>query len=352
MRNLVYLNRINVNYQDLYSRVQDYFKRHGVNIQFDFEQTDIKNLSYVIRQFPQGQRVILQPTMSNVVKIDPVYDFISFAFNGREFPPPNIPTGYCYGTGKQPFMDILLDDRTPEANLLMILHEPMHGLVMKANLAGFPTQDIMDTYYLNNEPENPLSNFGQQWHLLQPYIRSISPSTTSNPIKGKMLSFYPNQPNPSQCFDAIEKAFKELGIYTDLTMLGAFATVRIECGKNFKPILELSTGDQYEGRVDLGNTAKGDGPRYKGRGYIQLTGKNNYSKYGKLLSIDLIGNPSLALDVTNSAKILAQYFKETKANEACNAKDWTKVRRLVNGGDNQLAEFLRVVNDYLRVTNL
>lgn len=170
--------------------------------------------------------------------------------------------------------------------------------------------------------------------------------------KQKVLSFYKGNADAAVCYDALEKALKDAGIFTDLTMLGAMATVRVEVGRNFKPITEYTSGAVYEGRKDLGNTQKGDGIKYKGRGYIQLTGRTNYTNFGKRIGVDLVNKPELALDIKNSAKILAYYFKDKKCNVACNAKDWKKVRKLVNGGTNGLDEFLRVIKDYLAVTNL
>ena len=165
--------------------------------------------------------------------------------------------------------------------------------------------------------------------------------------KQQFLSFYPNNTDAVVCFDAVDKALKEVGIHTPLTLIGALATVRVEVGKKFKPVREKADGTAYEGRADLGNLYIGDGPLYKGRGYIQLTGRSNYATYEKKLGVALVNKPDNALDVTVSARVLANYFKDRKVNIACEARDWKKVRKLVNGGDNGLDEFLRVVNDYL-----
>ena len=58
--------------------------------------------------------------------------------------------------------------------------------------------------------------------------------------------------------------------------------------------LEWASGEDYEFWADLGNNSLGDGPRYKGRGYIQLTGKVNYQRYEDLLGVSLVAQPELA----------------------------------------------------------
>ncbi len=172
MKNLVYLNRITADYKSLYQKAQDYFHRHGIELQFDFKDYDYKPLGFRIVNLPQGERVFLTPTMADILPPD-TYDFTTFCFNGQEFPPPNIPTGLTYRDNK-PFMDVLLDARIPEANYLLIIHELMHALTKKANAQGFPTYDQMDNYFENNLPEAPESNFGRQWALLQPFIKSLT----------------------------------------------------------------------------------------------------------------------------------------------------------------------------------
>jgi hypothetical protein len=168
--------------------------------------------------------------------------------------------------------------------------------------------------------------------------------------KDKFTSFYVGTPyfnSAGICYDNISKALANQGILDDMTLIGALATCRVEVGKGYTPIPEIASGQAYEGRKDLGNTQPGDGVKYKGRGYIQLTGRSNYTNYGKALGIDLVNHPELALDPANAALIFAKYFKDRKCNIACDAKDWVKVRKLVNGGSNSLDTFLAVVNQFL-----
>jgi putative chitinase len=65
---------------------------------------------------------------------------------------------------------------------------------------------------------------------------------------------------------------------------------------NFTTPREVASGKAYEGRKDLGNTQPGDGPRYKGRGYIQLTGRVNYRAFSKFVPEDCEANPELVAD--------------------------------------------------------
>ncbi len=81
------------------------------------------------------------------------------------------------------------------------------------------------------------------------------------------------------------------------------ATIKHECADTWLPITEFASGSAYEGRLDLGNIFPGDGPRFKGRGYVQITGRANYRKFGKRFDMDLEGNPTLALDPSISYSI-------------------------------------------------
>ena len=135
-------------------------------------------------------------------------------------------------------------------------------------------------------------------------------------------------------------------------VLMALATIRAET-ESFQPIGEglskfnTSPGghpfDLYDFRSDLGNQGKGDGAKYRGRGYIQLTGRFNYQKYGTALGMGdkLATNPELANDPAIAGKLLAVFLKdkERAIKEALIIGDLRLARRLVNGGSHGLDRF-------------
>lgn len=106
----------------------------------------------------------------------------------------------------------------------------------------------------------------------------------------------------------------------------------------FRTTEEFADGSAYEGRKDLGNTEPGDGPRFKGRGLIQLTGRANYRAMGKALKLDLETNPALAAEPALSLAIACEYWKSRKINDAADQDDIILVTRPINGGLNGLEE--------------
>lgn len=102
---------------------------------------------------------------------------------------------------------------------------------------------------------------------------------------------------------------------------------------------ELATGDAYEGRKDLGNTKPGDGRRYKGRGPIQLTGRNNYRDAGAALGLDLEGNPeSVAASPEIGFRVAAWFWRTRGLNELADAGRFDDITRRINGGLNGKAD--------------
>ncbi|SRR6266542_3100989 len=150
---------------------------------------------------------------------------------------------------------------------------------------------------------------------------------------------------------ALRAALIEHGITESAGVIAALATVRIEA-PTFEPVHEYggpSYWAQDEGRGDLGNVEPGDGVRYHGRGFIQLTGRANYRWYGRLLDVPLEADRDLALEPDVAARIFARYFSERGAHHLAAAGEWTAARTKVNGGTNGLAHFLSLVESLQRL---
>jgi predicted chitinase len=103
---------------------------------------------------------------------------------------------------------------------------------------------------------------------------------------------------------------------------------------------ELASGEEYEGSEELGNTELGDGPRFKGRGYVQITGRTNYTNWSERLGVDLVGNPEVAADPDIAATILVQGMRDGSFTDvglsdyiSGENRDFVNARRIVNGLD-------------------
>lgn len=138
---------------------------------------------------------------------------------------------------------------------------------------------------------------------------------------------------------------------TDRPMIcAALGTIRAE-SEGFLPIAEFPSQfntlagqapfSAYEGRKGLGNTKPGDGARFKGRGFVQLTGRANYEKYGPVLGIDLAANADLANAPEVASLLLARFLADCadRMRAALAAGNYAAARKLVNGGSHGLDRF-------------
>lgn len=136
---------------------------------------------------------------------------------------------------------------------------------------------------------------------------------------------------------------------TGANMIGvALGTIRAET-EGFVPIAELPSHfntlpgqaafSAYE--YKLGNKNSGDGARYRGRGYVQLTGRDNYEKFGEVLDISLVDNPDSACAPEVAACLLAAYLdaNRDKLTKALAKDDLKAARKVVNGGSYGLDRF-------------
>jgi peptidoglycan L-alanyl-D-glutamate endopeptidase CwlK len=142
-------------------------------------------------------------------------------------------------------------------------------------------------------------------------------------------------------------------------VLMALATIRAETA-GFRPISEYPSRfntsprsprlfDLYDHRRDLGNLGPPDGERFKGRGFVQLTGRSHYTTFSRRLRLGrrLVDDPELANEPIIAARLLAAFLKdrERRIREALADPDedhgLRQARRAVNGGTHGLAEFAR-----------
>jgi hypothetical protein len=151
------------------------------------------------------------------------------------------------------------------------------------------------------------------------------------------------------------------------------ATEFHETGRKMQPVYEKGSRayfNKYEPGTKigkrLGNTQKGDGYRYRGRGPVQLTGRANYVKMGNILGVDLVGNPDLALDTTVGVAVMFEGMATAKSFRGdftgksledyftASTTDWVNARRIVNGTDKAdlIAGYARKFNDALQAASV
>lgn len=105
----------------------------------------------------------------------------------------------------------------------------------------------------------------------------------------------------------------------------------------------------YGNRKDLGNFMPNDGWKYRGRGIIQLTGRNNYKFYGEKLGIDLLNNPDLALSENIASDIACCYWIVRGLQSFARKADVKAVTKMINGGYNGLEDREKRFNKILGI---
>lgn len=161
----------------------------------------------------------------------------------------------------------------------------------------------------------------------------------------------------SQCFHESAKftaKFENLN-YSDAGLLKIFpkyfdkATVKFYAGNG-----EKIANRVYANRMGNGNEESKDGYKFRGRGFIQLTGKNNYKAFGSAVELDLTVMPDLV--ATKFPLLSAAWFWETnslnKISDKGNTPDIVEMTtRVVNGGSHGLPERVKYFNKFYEILN-
>lgn len=154
--------------------------------------------------------------------------------------------------------------------------------------------------------------------------------------------------------NAILTAWEKYGDGNYQKLAYILATAKWETAHTMQPIYERGAKayfNKYEPNTPigkrLGNTLTGDGYKYRGRGFVQLTGRRNYSYAGTQLTLDLLVNPDKALDPAVAARILVvgtldgwftgkglgNYIDDVDEGDDEDLKEFVAARRTVNGTD-------------------
>lgn len=189
---------------------------------------------------------------------------------------------------------------------------------------------------------------------LEPESDASPPSVLDALTPELVAAMFPHTPRASieRHLPAVRAALSEFDLADKPMALAALATIRAE-SEGFEPVeerissLNTSPGghpfDLYDHRRDLGNRGPRDGWTYRGRGFVQLTGRANYARISRRLGLGrrLVDEPDLACEPGLAARILACFLAARR--DAIARRLWEGdilgARRLVNGGLHGLARF-------------
>lgn len=139
----------------------------------------------------------------------------------------------------------------------------------------------------------------------------------------------------------LSAACRYYGIDTPERLAAFFAQIGHESG-SLRYVREIADGSAYEGRRDLGNLVPGDGARYRGRGLIQLTGRDNYRQMRDLLDHlgppDFLDFPAALEEPQWAAWSAAAWWHSRHLSDLADAGDFDAITRRINGGTNGAAD--------------
>jgi putative chitinase len=126
-----------------------------------------------------------------------------------------------------------------------------------------------------------------------------------------------------------------------------FPTIEIANTYARKP--EKIANRVYADRMGNGNEASGDGWKFRGRGLIQLTGKENYQKFSDENGIDCVKNPDLLLQPEMALTSACWFWKKRNLNEFADKNDIIMITKRINGGTNGLNDRQQYLDSFKHV---
>ena len=178
----------------------------------------------------------------------------------------------------------------------------------------------------------------------------------------KLRHFAPRICNAEACADALEKARQQSTVNTPRRLAHFMGQVFVESAgftvmeenlnyksperldavfsavkgiEDAKALIakgpEAIANRVYANRMGNGDEGSGDGWRYRGSGYMQLTGRDNYKRFGDIVKMDLVNNPDLLRDPFGAARVAFAYWDCTGCSPLADAGDLERITQNVNG---------------------
>ena len=226
-------------------------------------------------------------------------------------------------------LDIISETTTP-ASVVAGPGETVYSLGRKYAV------DPQTLFKLNNFNKDTKLELGQKV-ILSANPQQEKPSKSGIPSAVPLKNKQPKanvQLEPQGLGATIEQAAKSNGI-AGVHLANFMAQCKVETA-GFKSLHEWASGDQYEGRLDLGNIYPGDGRKFKGRGFIHLTGRGDYTKCNKKYdwqntAKDIVKNPTLVETNIDIAITTSLWYWDTYIRHNYKAESIVAVSTRVNG---------------------
>lgn len=190
---------------------------------------------------------------------------------------------------------------------------------------------------------NPSGLVGTSGPVLSSLCESIPSAITPELLALLFLSAAEKDIN--DLTPGISQTMAQREINTPLRQAHFLAQIGHESGElRFRE--EVATGQAYEGRADLGNNQPGDGRRFKGRGLIQLTGRANYTDYGRAIQreAELLARPELvSVDITLCVDVAGWFWNKRGLNALADKDDVLQITKRINGGLNGIDDRRRLL---------
>lgn len=174
--------------------------------------------------------------------------------------------------------------------------------------------------------------------VLQSYVEPLNRVTKAHSIntEKRVAAFLAQVAHESGGFNFTKENLNYSAKALQLTFKKYYPTEKDALAHERKP--EMIANKVYANRMGNGDEKSGDGWSYRGRGLIQLTGKENYTKFAESVKKPLKETVEYLETPEGAVESAAWFWSKNKLNELCDKDDFTGVTKRINGGVNGLAD--------------